>query len=407
MKYAIIGATFSGNKGASAMLESSIQHITELDPEARFLVLTVYPGPDTVLNDYPNVHVMDASPLHLGTAINAGSLLAGLLPGSRPAVAHHAPEVEAIAGADVLLDEGGITFVDGRGKFLIYNVATLLPALFTRTPIVKIAQAMGPFEEPLNGLAARALLPRVSTIVSRGAITREHLDDLELDNVIDGADLAFTLRVSPDAEAEATRIAGTFFDGGDVVGVSPSQVLRKQAEAEGRDYVGEVVAQVDFLTEQMDRPVLLVPHSARSGTDKTHNNDLPVTREIHSRLARPDRVLFLEEELGAQTLRALIGRCDLFVASRFHAMVSSLATAVPTLVIGWSHKYREVLDMFDAAEWAVGYDDMTQAVFEERMRRLATESETIRARLSAAYPAVEALAHKQVEVVVETARRGR
>lgn len=406
MKYAIIGATFSGNKGAAAMLESSIQHITEADPDARIIVLTVYPGPDTVQNTYPNVKVMDASPLRLGVAINSGALLGRLLPFTRKAVTGLIPEAEAIAGADVLLDEGGITFVDGRGKFIIYNVATILPALFAKTPVVKIAQAMGPFEEPVNGAAAKAMLPHMDTIVSRGSITREHLDGLGLNNVIDGADLAFTLQVSAESEAEAARVAGEFFNENNVVGFSPSQVLRKQGEAVGRDYIGEVVQQINFVTEQMDRPVLLVPHSARSGTDKLHNNDLPVCREIYAGLARPDRVLFLEEELSAQVLRALIGRCDLFVASRFHAMVSSLATGVPALVIGWSHKYREVLDMFGSADLAVGYDEMDQATFEARMLALAENSAEVRERIIAAYPAVEKLASDQIARVVECAGRG-
>ena len=94
-----------------------------------------------------------------------------------------------------------------------------------------------------------------------------------------------------------------------------------------------MVAFIERLQER-GRKVLLVPHSVRTGTEKTHNNDLPLCREIHQKLSVSNKVLFVDRELSSQQLRYLIGRCGLFVASRFHAMVSSLAMAVPTLVIG-------------------------------------------------------------------------
>jgi polysaccharide pyruvyl transferase WcaK-like protein len=34
-------------------------------------------------------------------------------------------------------------------------------------------------------------------------------------------------------------------------------------------------------------------------------------------------------------------------------MISGLATATPTIVLGWSHKYREVLELFDATQYGL------------------------------------------------------
>lgn len=405
MKYAVIGSALSGNKGAAAMLESGVQQLSERDPEARFVLLSMYPRSDAQQNEYRNMTVLDASPLRLGVLINGAALLHRLLPPLRKAIQDAVPEVKALATADVLLDQGGITFVDGRGKFLVYNVASILPALFVGTPVVKCAQAMGPFREPANRYAAKALLPRMAAIVSRGAVTHEHLDELGLTNVTEGADLAFTLDVTEQDAARAREAVDTsFFDGGDVVGVSPSAVLRKGAEARGEDYVGEVARLVDHITGELGRPVFLVAHSARGNTDKTHNNDLPLCREIYARLQDTSKVLFVDAELGSQGLRYLIGRCDLFVASRFHAMVSSLATGVPTLVIGWSHKYREVLDMFGLAEWALGHDAATEEGVRAKLGELVERRAAVREQLAAALPAVREKALRQVDVILRVAR---
>ncbi|MGC0142059.1 polysaccharide pyruvyl transferase family protein [Pseudactinotalea sp. Z1732] len=405
MKIAIIGSAFSGNKGAAAMLESSVQHLTAADPRARFALLSMYPTSDARLNPYRNVRVLDASPVRLGVLLNGAALAHRLLPPLRRLIERAVPEIGVLAGADVLLDEGGITFVDGRGKYLIYNVASILPALFLGTPVVKVAQAMGPFAEPLNRLAARAMLPRVAAIISRGAVTHQHLLDAGLRNVHEGADLAFALDVGQDDIAQARRHVDTaFFDGGDVVGLSPSAVLHTGAAARGQDYIGEVVAQIDHITQDLGRPVFLVAHSARAQTTKTHNNDLPLCRAIHGRVAEPEKVLFVDAELSSQALRYLISLCEVFVASRFHAMVSALAMGVPTLVIGWSHKYREVLEMFGQAGLAVAHADATEARFREMLADLLQRREQVAAEIAGALPGVRAKAVEQIAVIEEVAR---
>lgn len=405
MKVAIIGSALTGNKGAAAMLESGVQQLTARRPDARFVLLSMYPRSDAAQNPYPQLRVLDAAPLRLGVVINGFALLHRLLPPLRGLIERSVPEIRALRSADVLLDQGGITFVDGRGKFLIYNVASILPALFLGTPVVKCAQAMGPFRSPLNRLAAKVLLPRMAAIVSRGAVTHEHLEGLGLTNITPGADLAFTLEISPaDAQAAEDAVAPGFFGDGPVVGVSPSAVLHKAALAAGEDYVGEVRRMLDHLTSSGHK-VLLVAHSARGATDKTHNNDLPLCREIYAGVQRPELVAFPDTELSSQALRALIGRCDLFVASRFHAMVSSLAQGVPTLVIGWSHKYREVLDMFGLAEWAMSRDGYSDAVFAERFAVLVEQQDALRAQIAASLPAVKEVALRQVDEIVAVAER--
>jgi polysaccharide pyruvyl transferase WcaK-like protein len=49
-------------------------------------------------------------------------------------------------------------------------------------------------------------------------------------------------------------------------------------------------------------------------------------------------------------LKAALGQAAAAVASRFHAVVGCLSQSVPTLAMGWSHKYRELLDDFGVAD---------------------------------------------------------
>lgn len=401
----IIGSALSGNKGAAAMLESAMQTLDERIGDVDVTLLSMYPEEDAAQNHYPNLEIVPATPKQLGVTINSLALLYFLLPPLRPLLRRRSRAIRALATSKVLLDQGGITFTDGREKFLLYNVASILPALFVRTPVFKCAQAIGPFTGRVNKIASKIFLPRAHTIVTRGRITHEYAQGLGLTNLVAGADYAFSLELDgSERDAVATVVDLSFLDGEEqVVGVCPSVVMQKKVDAVGGDYAATIA---EFIATQQaaGRKVALIPHSVRTGTDKTHNNDLPLCRDIHGRLASHDGVLFVDSELSSQQLRWLIGQCDLFVASRFHAMVSSLAMAVPTVVIGWSHKYREVLEMFDAQEWAFGSDQLTSAYLSQRFEELAEARVEVKAKLDQHLPDVKAASRAQADLIADVVR---
>ncbi len=397
----IIGSALSGNKGAAAMLESSIQTLSQRYPNARFTSLSMYPHADRQQNPYKNLEIIDGRPFQLGVIMNVLALLHRILPFARGFITRRSPAIRAIVEADVFLDQSGITFVDGREKFLPFNTAAILPPINLKTPVVKCAQALGPFNNPINRACAKFFLPRMAAVVSRGAVTTSHLASLGLKNVIEGADYAFALELTDkEVKSAQERYDISFFKDSKVVGLSPSVVMRKKVEAAGDNYVLQMVEFIDYLAEK-GLKTMLVAHSVRTGTDKTHNNDLPLCREIYAKIKHPQKCLFIDQELSSQELRYWIGECDYFVASRFHAMVSSLAMKVPTLVIGWSHKYREVLEMFELDEWAFGHQDLTKEHLQGRFEKLVENADDIKKKLTRNLPSVKKLSLQQVDVIAD------
>ncbi len=379
MVYLISGVALSGNKGASGMAESLMQNIGERDPDARFLLFSYYPEADRALLDQAGmVRLLDGSPKRVVLLFFA-SLWAGFgrlfhLPRSWYARG----EMAEIAGCGLWLDASGISFVDGREKFLIFNILSILPALALGVPVIKVAQAMGPFRHRINRWAAKLVLPRLRLVVARGAVTRAHLDSLGLRNVADGSDVALSLRMT---EADRDRSARLLPEsGGPVIGVSPSQVVWKFCERAGIPYLEILAACVAKWTVEGCRCVVF-PHSARTGAAGTHNNDLPLLRRFAELLPPSDRIRVIDAELGAGELRALIGRCELLVASRFHAIISAMATGVPAVVIGWSHKYAEVLAPFELDEFVVPYGELSEEAVRDRAARLLRDRAAVSARI--------------------------
>lgn len=398
----IIGSALSGNKGAAAMLEAAIEGLSARVPGIRFTLLSMYPEEDRQLNRYSNLEVVSASPFRLGVVINSLALLHRILPPLRPAIQRGSAAIGALSQADVMLDQGGITFSDGREKFLLYNVASILPALMLGVPVVKCAQAIGPFESRINRLVARIFLPKMALIVTRGRITHGFAQDLELKNIQPGADLAFTLDHSDlGGAANDAFVSGLRPDRNGTVGLAPSVVLEKKFDRTGGDYAAEMVQFIEYLAARKLQ-VLLLPHSARTKINATHNNDLPLCRKIYQALSHSaqEYTIFIDEEWSARALRNAISHCDVFVTSRFHAMVSGLATGTPTLVIGWSHKYQEVLEMFGADRWAFSHQELNQESLRSRFEEMWKQRDEIAAKLKGGLPGVRAKASLQLDHIL-------
>lgn len=55
----------------------------------------------------------------------------------------------------------------------------------------------------------------------------------------------------------------------------------------------------------------------------------------------------------------MIGECDLMLGSRFHALIAALSSGVPSVAIGWAHKYPELLGEFGMEHLVFDHDALT------------------------------------------------
>ena len=353
-KFVIVGAALSANKGAAAMAESVVEHLHEYVGSAQFTILTTYPKDDAMKTLHMRQSVvLGLEPLRLALVEFPIALLAALSRALRiPRGWVRTRRCRAILNADCVVDVAGISFVDGRGiPITAYNALMTAVPLLLGTPTVKAAQAMGPFRTQPNRTLAKLILPHLAAICARGAGTREHLDELKLQNVHDVADLAFTL---PTAETLPLSIEGKIAHcKNEYVLVMPSSVVKGLYQKQGGNYVDAMVALIEEIRRTTGRTVVVAPHSLRVGKPEGRMNDGPVCSEIIARLHADVDVIGISEDLYSAELRRLVADSRVLVTSRFHAMISGLATSTPTIVLGWSHKYREVLDLFGATEFGL------------------------------------------------------
>jgi polysaccharide pyruvyl transferase WcaK-like protein len=401
MRVAIIGAALSANKGAAAMLETVIARQPGVSGPCTFDILTTYPQADAPLVPAgAGARVIGLQPMRLALVEFPVAVLARAARFARlPLGWVRARASRALLDADVVVDVAGISFADGRGvPITVYNALMTGLPLLLGTPTVKAAQALGPFANPVNRTLARLVLPRLSAVCARGARTRGHLDSLGLHNVTDVADLAFSLDEAADLPAGVESAVSAVRSGYAVV--MPSSVVRRLFESSGGDYVAAVAAVVRGVRERTGLGVVVAPHSYRTGHPEGRMNDGPVCREVAAVLAGDPGVVGIDAPLTAGELRRLVAGSRVLLTSRFHAMISGLATCTPTVVVGWSHKYREVLDDFGLT--GLGMDSAVLAdphVVVDAVVECVGRHDEIAATIRAALPAVREKSMRNFEVI--------
>lgn len=391
------------------MVESVVARAPEVVGECEFSLLTTYPGADAprVPTGGAPVRVVGLEPWRLAAVEFPVALLSAILRVVRvPRSWVRTRANRALLDSDAALDLAGISFADGRGiPITVYNALMTGLPLLLGVPTLKMAQALGPFRTQPNRTLARLVLPKLAVVCARGKRTSEHLGELGLANVVDVADLAFSLDEAASVPADVGRLVES---AGEHLVVMPSAVVRKLFERDGGDYVEAVTRLVRKLRERTGLAVVIAPHSYRVGAPEGRMNDGPVCREIAAHLADDDKVVLVDTDLTAGELRRLVAGSRVLVTSRFHAMISGLATCTPTVVVGWSHKYREVLGDFGLAELGCDSAQLSSPdAIVDLVERLLSQHEEISRQIAERLPAVrERSARNFAEIARVVDRKG-
>lgn len=380
----ITGGYVSQNMGSAAMSIVTARHLAAAGFKVR--LLAKYPHDDKPLAKRYDVPLQAAPQLRTTLLVlpllASSALLDRLFPAILPAIRRR-----WFGDARLCFDIGGITFSRERGLVgLLINATWLLLPILLRIPVVKGSQAIGPFGQGPLWRPVPALLRRVRRLYSRGATTQAFLAAADIPN-IPAADIAFLL------EAEVWELPAALAKRPFIAILPSSVVKRRYDRIHGEGAYVALLAEIVDRFACPERPVALIAHSYRAG-ETLNSNDLPVCRQLHAACRSAD--VTLVDVLGRSPgeLKYLIAHALLCVSGRFHGMIAALASGVPVVVTGWSHKYREVLADFDQADAALSVDALSADLLSARIERAVAEEDTIRSALRAALPAV-----------VESARR--
>ena len=391
MRVLILGSSVI-NKGGEAMLRTVQAELSRRIPGASFYIgdhrARQWHPEGVVAAGVPLVPVREKGRIGKGFSLAKYALRTPegfrywLRDRSRPAY------LDALVDAvDAAVDVSGFLFSDQRGMAAERLVPVVEAFAREGKPFVFLPQAWGPFEHPPVRELARRAVNAASVSYARDDISRAYLEGLEAGGRIEQApDIAFLFGPSADGPRLLSEIG--LDPGRLIVAIAPNMRVYERTQGEGTENVYyEALLRVGRELGARGAQVLLVPHELLpSGVDR------PDDRYLCALLAEAmegQEVAAVTEDRTAEDLKAMIGGCDLMVGSRFHALIAALSSGVPSVAVGWAHKYPELLGEFGMERLVFDHNDLTQEALLEAVMEVWDARADYRARIGDRLPDVK------------------
>jgi colanic acid/amylovoran biosynthesis protein len=298
-----------------------------------------------------------------------------------------------MSGCDTVLDVSGYMYTD---KYGIYPMQ-LMEKLFSGccaggVPYVFMPQAWGPFNESFSKKAIQHVAERSALLYSRDKTSLEFLQNIpniraEKLKLAPDIVLKFEPRESRDTLGPLEQ-AGLLHTNRRRVGICPNIRIYHATQREG---IGPANPYVQWLAKlckrflvETDVELVLFPHEI--SPNWWHRDDRYVCRLVCKVFADNKRIRYFSEHCSADTLKLLIRELDFLVGSRFHSIIAALSLYVPTVAVGWSHKYQEVLNDAGIGELAFSYKEMSEDSTITRLLETWANREHVRHRLERSIP---------------------
>ncbi|WP_276481357.1 polysaccharide pyruvyl transferase family protein [Paraflavitalea pollutisoli] len=229
------------------------------------------------------------------------------------------------------------------------------------TRIIFLPQAFGPFSTPKSKYRIRNIVRNADLVFYRDMSSKEFLEA-----AIKPGSLREKMQFAPDFTAsfsqgkERKETSNSFKR----VGIIPNCKMLES------DTFKSMEVYIDFLNK-------LVAHYQQQGLhvsliNHTGSEDQEVIKQLYQSLPNTSNVSLVSND-NALALKDDVGACDFIVASRFHGVINALSQAIPTICLGWSHKYQRIMEDYNVFDYYVQLD--TNEKMLENIKRLSTEAE--------------------------------
>jgi len=272
---------------------------------------------------------------------------------------------------DAVIDIGGYRYGEvWHLHHIMKSLPVVLYAWFQKKPYIFFPQAWGPFTKGTKIFNLCQWMCRKATLLfARDKESQKYLTellDLSLDRINLVPDIGFRFHPSTDYEDEIEEILINKLRTKNIIGIIPNMKVYERTEGKGKDnyYLNRLIKLSNYLIEEKGFSIILIPHNI----DPKENaiDDRFLCDLIYENTAFPSKIHNIDTVVSADYLKTFISKCELIVTSRYHGAVASLELNKPTIIIGWSHKYIELLKEVGLSEYVLDvtfeFDDLINKV---------------------------------------------
>ncbi|OLO27350.1 hypothetical protein BTA37_25255 [Priestia megaterium] len=359
MKYLLINAYSSKNRGDAGIVVAMIHLIKQLDKNADIDVMSSHWKENRTF--YQQYGASSVQPIW--ELKQEESSLSRYINGIRSflsvIVKKEMSTIQNYKEADVVISVGGGYLYSSRkgplGVGLLNSLFHIWAAKKTKKKIIAFPQSVGPINSVVDQKLVKHILKNVDLFISRENITTEFLKRLNLKNVVEIADIGFTL---PKKEvyyeklnkSSSMKIGLTLLDW---------KFAKKGTTDENiEDYVykvGEACNQI--ITKYPGCEFYIFPQVTVGEGD----TDYEVSRKLFEYIKSKYVTIVDLDELSnnPEDLVYLYGEMDLFIGSRMHSTIFALAGGTPTVALAYQPKTRGTFKLIGLEQYVYDVDNFT------------------------------------------------
>ena len=368
-KLVILNTTHFANKGSMGRIEGMIRCLEETTPRSQITILHRYYKQDKdtlakqLVEKYPNLEVKE-HPWFRETNSNVLTAISSLVRFCFSAIQRgtiyklglslndHLKQYDVIVDLN-LIEPDRLTneydLVSTAGNF--FALLNIWYATMTKKPVIVCSATIGPYQNKFLRRVAKHVLNKVNIITLREDYSRDYLQNLGVDkpDIYLSADLAFLMEPPSTEKIPLILDNMNITSDGPLVGIAPTAMMHSALKQP--QYIQLIAELTDFLIDALNATIIYVTNTYQ---------DTPITQNIYQKVKNKHKVRILPFNVSASETKGIIGICDVFICSRFHALVASTSLAVPSLgIIAYSRNkfYGIIGKMMGQEDYLLGVDD--------------------------------------------------
>lgn len=312
------------NKGAKLMTLAVLAHLKLRLPEAAIAV-----APNPVSAPYP---LRAQAGFYQKVGYWRKGIEFGDLANAIPAGIRRQYGLVTNKEIDIVFDISGFGYSDSNGPGGILELSHTLKRLRRDAKVVLLPQAFGPFNRGISRAAMGRALERADLVFARDPQSLSHLQEI--------ARRPERILLSPDfTNIVAGELPADHDPAEHQYALVPSHMMISRSGEATRQWYREFMqSTATFLQERGLKPFFLI-HEGQG--------DARLAAEINAATGLSLPILIHDDP---RIIKGIMGACVGTIGSRFHGLVGALSQGVPSLGVGWSHKYQMLFNDYDYAE---------------------------------------------------------
>lgn len=277
----------------------------------------------------------------------------------------HNEFINSLIQTDLIIDMSGISYVGDKSGDIYSGIRCYSAFYYAKKhkkPFIRFIQSYGPFQIfPVTYFAKKEFAYH-SVIFARGKNSASYCKEItDSSKVFDFPDSAILLPASDDLWTQDYLKSNNLKEKGYYI-LSPSSViyaLNENVKGSGEDHIKSFYEIACYLLKQNKKVVFL----AHMYSDNPAHCDRQICYKIVKRLQidfpNSQLIYVVEEDLDPMQTKSLIKNSILSVVSRYHALVAAISTLTPVITLGWNIKYQDLLEYYNAEDYALDIREFT------------------------------------------------